>query len=908
MKPSEPSIGVFSTDVDLRVRSWNPWVARLSGVAPAAACGQPLAALLPDLEARGLLARFRHVLDDGVVEVLAPRLHHYLFPASPEKPSRWFDRMQQHVIIAPLIVDGHRAGTLVTIEDVTARLDRERELVEELASPDEERRLRAAHALAEEDTLYPDESLLVAADDPSWRVRQASVGGLLERRGGDTIASLLSALRKHHRNLGILNSIIQVLTTSGADTLASLLEFLIDPDPELRTYAALTLGAQADRRAIPGLMSGLDDPDPNVRYHVIEALGRIGAPEAVDALTAIVETRDFFQAFPALDALRNIGDRRAAARLVPVLADETLQASVVEALGQLGGEAEIPLLAGLLDQPGAPVSMIAQALADLYDRYGRVYAEGSLIADLARRAVTGTGACALIATLVEARETELRPLGLVLSWLEGPVVDEALAGLLARPGGRKEAVAALVRRGVRVTRYLCGRLEDEDVETRRAAVVALGQIGDLQALPRLRQLLKLDEDLIEVAAEALAKIGDREAFEPLLTLLGHPSAATRQAVIAAIDSIGHPHTSSRMIGLMADGDPVVRESAVKVAGYFGSPGCVDALLASCHDPDLHVRSAAVDQLPYLEDERALPLLLDSLRHEVPSVRAAAARGLAQVEDVASLWALIAALEDPDPWVRYFSARSLGRRVNTEALDALGRLAQKDAAPQVRAAAIAAVGQIGGARAVTLLAPLAEVDEADLSRAAIAALGTIAHPDAITPLVAALGSPETDRRIDALRALAEQGGNQAVDALQLLVMKHEHPQVVQMAIHALGHLGNREAVDTLVTLTSVPACRESCVEALGQLDEAKAAWVARGLSDERAVVRRAVVDALARMKCPRASEFLRAALDDTDLTVRLDAVTALGHLGNTLAERRLVAIAVADENPTLRQAARTALRR
>ena len=44
------------------------------------------------------------------------------------------------------------------------------------------------------------------------------------------------------------------------------------------------------------------------------------------------------------------------------------------------------------------------------------------------------------------------------------------------------------------------------------------------------------------------------------------------------------------------------------------------------------------------------------------------------------------------------------------------------------------------------------------------------------------------------------------------------------------------------------------------------------------VRRAVVDALGRMKHPRASELLSGALDDEDATVRLAAVNALAYLG------------------------------
>ncbi len=92
---------------------------------------------MPDLERRGLHQRFQRVLSEGVVEVLAPAFHHHLIPCAPRIASRHFTTMQQWVTIAPLREDERIVGTIVTIEDVTARLERERDLAEQLASPDE---------------------------------------------------------------------------------------------------------------------------------------------------------------------------------------------------------------------------------------------------------------------------------------------------------------------------------------------------------------------------------------------------------------------------------------------------------------------------------------------------------------------------------------------------------------------------------------------------------------------------------------------------------------------------------------------------------------------------------------------------------------------------------------------------
>src|SRR5215213_8434364 len=143
LTPSDNSIGVFTTDASLVIQIWDAALARLTGIPADAACGRPLVELLPDLEERRLLARFRHVLDEGVVEVLAPAFHHYLIPCPPASDSKYFERMRQRVTIAPLREEERIVGALVTIEDVTARLERERLLSEQLAHADEGARLGA---------------------------------------------------------------------------------------------------------------------------------------------------------------------------------------------------------------------------------------------------------------------------------------------------------------------------------------------------------------------------------------------------------------------------------------------------------------------------------------------------------------------------------------------------------------------------------------------------------------------------------------------------------------------------------------------------------------------------------------------------------------------------------------------
>lgn len=867
------SIGVFTTDAHLVIQIWDAALARLTGIPTDAACGQPLIALLPSLEERRLLARFRRVLDEGVVEVLAPAFHHYLIPCPPLAPSHRFAQMQQRVTIAPLREDERIIGALVTVEDVTARLERERALAEQLAHADEQTRLYAVETLATDDSLEPSRPLLAALEDESWRVRRVAVAGLARRAAPDAIAALLNSVRENHHHLGLLNSALQVLAMSDVDTLSPLLEFLHSADADLRMQAALALGEQRDERAVPALITALDDADTNVRYHAVEALGKLRAVAAADALAGIAETRDFFLAFPALDALTQIGAASVAPRIVQLLEDELLRDAAADALGQLGDEETVAPLAALLNSPEAPTPAVACALAALYDRYEKLYGEGEYIADLSRRVIGATGAQNLLDALQQAgARDELRPLALVAGWLEGAAVERALTRLLGHEDARAETIEALVRHGSRVTDLLIEQLESGDLEIRKSAVVAIGRIGDARAVPALIEILDEDAEVVVAAANALAKIGDRRAFAALLAHVGNSQAAVRQSVIGALNSLGAPEMPGRVLPLLSDPDPNVRESAVKIAGYFGYPECADLLLQRCHDEDERVRRAAIEHLPYLEDERVTATLIHSLRHETPRVRAAAAGAMAQAEGPEISNHLLAALADDDSWVRYFAARSLGRQKFAAGSEALARLARDDKSNHVRIAAVEALGFIGGDGAPGLIAPFVKADESDLVRSAITALGHNSHPDALPPLLEALRSPNSEVRASAACALGEQGGaSVAADQLLRVAATDTELTVVEAAISALKRMGTPEAIAGLVSLTADATRREWAVAALAQTRETLLEEVARGLSPQQEVgVRRAVVEALARMKSQRASELLRRTVDDADSSVRLAA--------------------------------------
>jgi len=484
-------IGIFTTDTEFTVRVWDAALEKMTGISAESAGGKSIVEIIPNLETRGLLGRFRRVLEEGTIEILAPAFHRFLIPCPPVRPSEYFAEMRQRVTIAPLRENETILGLIVTIEDVTGRMEHEIELTRKLKNSDEAVRLKAAKAISEEsEDLSPEASapMIDALIDKSWRVRRKLVEGLTRRAAPDAIAALLRAMREKHLDFAVLNSALSVLQATSVRTTEALIDFLEDDDADLRMQAALTLGEQKDAQAIPALLQSLADENVNVRFHVIEALGKLRAPEAVPALLEIAETRDFFLSFIALEALRQIADPSIAPRILLLLSEDGLREAAIETLGAVGDEESVAPLVNLLNEDRLAAMAVSHALGALFERFKDDAIKRDLIIEHAREAINESGKSNLLATLADANEVDLISLIRLGGWIEDKKIGEKLADLLEDENFRDEAARALVKHGAAAVRLLLERLAEDDSETRPVIARTLGQIGDARAFEPIVEL------------------------------------------------------------------------------------------------------------------------------------------------------------------------------------------------------------------------------------------------------------------------------------------------------------------------------------------------------------------------------------------------------------------------------------
>ena len=125
--------GLFTTDRNLIIRTWNRWLAVATAVPRETVIGRPLFEVVPSLVERGLDAHYRDALA-GEAKILSHKLHRYFVPCEREG-----GLMPQTATIAPLMDGATLVGTITMVEDVSDRVASEKQLRAQIAAADEAR-------------------------------------------------------------------------------------------------------------------------------------------------------------------------------------------------------------------------------------------------------------------------------------------------------------------------------------------------------------------------------------------------------------------------------------------------------------------------------------------------------------------------------------------------------------------------------------------------------------------------------------------------------------------------------------------------------------------------------------------------------------------------------------------------
>ncbi len=465
----------------------------------------------------------------------------------------------------------------------------------------------------------------------------------------------------------------------------------------------------------------------------------------------------------------------------------------------------------------------------------------------------------------------------------------------------------------------------------------------------------------------------------LLTLLGDDEARVRRRAALAVGRVGLQEGVGPLTGTLADSDAEVRAMAAFALGLLGGPAVVEPLGAALADPSVLVRGRAAQALglagpdvaagaaPAIAtmvsalidggalstppaDDVALPPEADAVLRGVTALTTlrsfdglatavldAAGRprsswwpvafALSRVGDERAVPALRALLSAASPTTVAYAVRGLGEYKAAEALDEVLPLLGAGAGvhPHVRVNAVRAVARMGDERAVAPLVALLDKvgDDQGLTLEVVAALGQLAHRDAIDPLIDRLTARWPPLRAAVVKALAATDPQGFITILSGLDPDQDWRVRAALA-EAVSALPGDVAQPTLTRLRDdadkrvIPSVLRAMARAgMGGLDEELTRRLA---SDDEAIqetaasiaaerslvsVRPALVEALNRRASDRAGGGLRWTL--LDAIAKLDADAAVPLFEAALADpdwsvRRRAAAWLDARNPSAGAAA------
>jgi HEAT repeat protein len=302
-----------------------------------------------------------------------------------------------------------------------------------------------------------------------------------------------------------------------------------------------------------------------------------------------------------------------------------------------------------------------------------------------------------------------------------------------------------------------------DSDVRSAACTALGQIGDIAAVPEL--ITRLDDANCDVrcaACTALGLIGDASAVPALIARLG--GRYMSKAAANALVQIGKPAVPALIEALTSPSNRV-RIAACTALGQIGDNTAVPKLIECLKDIESIVRSTACTALGLIGDTAAIPALRVHAEIMEEAQQALAKLGgtsMALQEAVRSLaeqsqWGVLCRALTSNK-VRA-AIMQLGSSAVPALIDAL-----RDDDTEIRQAACTALGQIRDKAPVPSLIEHLKDTNRDVRKAACTALGQIRDSSAVPALISLLCDEEVDVRITATDALVNIG-EAAIPALQ-----------------------------------------------------------------------------------------------------------------------------------------------
>jgi len=448
----------------------------------------------------------------------------------------------------------------------------------------------------------------------------------------------------------------------------------------------------------------------------------------------------------------------------------------------------------------------------------------------------------------------------------------------------------------------------DDPETADLARGALEDIpGDASARALRDALARMEGDTLTGVINSLGIRRDAMAVPALSKLLGN--ASQHAAAARSLGQIGTGDAAAALATVAAT--TAVYDARLRCAVRLLEEGQQEAAATICRDIckgdiPLHVRVAALTGLVNASGPGALPLIEEAMAADDAMLRTAATRLCGGLPGEKATAALAMRLDHVGPDAQVGLIAALADRGDRAAAAAIRQRIDADS-EAVKLAAIRAVGAIGDADCVALLAGLAAKSAGNIPQAARSSLAQLSGPGVEEAIVAGATRGDAAERIELLRAL---GARNRGDASRLLLdaATDQDAAVRGAALASLKQAGRGQCFPDLLGLLCSPTELKDCPAIL----EAAAAVGARMTGPPKCVpaiieamkgasptARASLLKLLVRSGGADALQATRLALKDPDAATADAAVRALADWPDASAAGDLLAIAANFGNRTHR---------
>lgn len=590
-----------------------------------------------------------------------------------------------------------------------------KKLIAQLQHEDPSVRRNAAYELGnfDERALYP---LIKALNDPSPGVHDAAMQSIISIGGEVAAYMTLPLLRANTLQRNTAQIILKKL---GEVSVPLLYPLLKDKDEDVRKFAIDVMIEIKTGIDCEQIIPSLKDENANTRASAAKLLGVIECYEAIPYLIEALNDEEWV-CFSALEAFAMLKDKASVPKIAELLksAPDAVRYVAIETLGAIGSDLAVePLMEHLntcsdADERNAVLKSLIQigitpAMSDICGHLINLFKsedwDEKLIALKGIKAVGCKDATALLVDTAGSLDLSvpdnddklnaikdtilgIKPVDVLLELLHSAEIKYRGKAFVIDLLGElhcKEAVPTLKQ-----------MLSDMRRDLRRASAEALGEIKDTDAVLCLldTSFRDIDSHTRKSAIEALGKIGDKSAYEPLVQMLeAEHYCDIKEKIVLSLMTID----PERFLNDVHTYSDAVREITASLVSD------IDLLEKFANDEAKSVKLAAIKSLGRVGTERALLKLSMMLESTDPDIRRAAVTGLGEAGYCAS--ELLNMLKDEDPWVRFYAVKAVAKSCDRDKVfEAMREMLNDEFIPVVMSC-IDCIKELGGREAYELLA-------------------------------------------------------------------------------------------------------------------------------------------------------------------------------------------------------------